>query len=223
MKSPSERWFRLLATTFLIAAAAARTIAADTDPQTPSDHGPASLPFPLSSVVAEDYRLQPLDLVVFELYDEPEATTQQRLSGRGDLRLPMLGSVPLKGLTVREAEAKLEGLYRNGGFYKDPQVTLYAAQHAERTISVLGQVNRPDRFPLQTGTDTIGLSQAIAMAGGLTRIASASSVEISRMTPDGDKRFVVNLSAYLNAKKAGSASDFQLQSDDIVFVPERTI
>jgi polysaccharide export outer membrane protein len=208
----------------MAAALAIRAFGADADAPAASDRGPTNLPFPLTSVVGDDYHLQPFDLVVFELYNEPDAATQQRISGKGDLRLPMLGSVRLKGLSVRGAEAQLESLFRVGGFYKNPQVTLYVAQHAERTISILGQVNRPDRFVLQTGTDAIGLSQAVAMAGGLTRIAKATAIEVSRMTPDGDdKRFIVNLDAYLNADKLGPASDFQLQPDDVVFVPERTI
>ena len=208
----------------LLLGALAPRAAADTDAPAVADHGPSNLPFPLTSVVGDDYHLQPVDLVVFELYNEPDATTQQRISGKGDLRLPMLGSIRLKGLSVRAAEGQLESLYRVGGFYKNPQVILYVAQHSERTIAVLGQVNRPDRFPLLTGTDAIGLSQAIAMAGGLTRIARGSAIEVSRMTPDGgDKRFIVNLDAYLNADKSGPVSDFQLQPDDVVFVPERSI
>jgi polysaccharide biosynthesis/export protein len=216
----------LVAAWALAGAAGAPLALADTDaaPTQGTDRGPSSLPFPLTSVVSDDYRLQPFDLVVFELYNEPDAATQQRLSARGDLRLPMLGSVRLRDLSVRAAEEQLESLYRVGGYFKSPQVILYVSQHAERTISVLGQVNRPDRFPLVTGTDSLGLAQAVAMAGGLTRIAKSSDIQISRIGPDGrDQRFTVDLDAYLRAEKSGPASDFQLQPDDVVFVPERTI
>jgi polysaccharide export outer membrane protein len=175
-------------------------------------------------VVGDDYRLQPYDLVVLEMIDEPDVGTQQRISGRGDLRLPMLGSVQLRGLSVRGAEEQLESLYRIHGYFKHPQVILYVSQHVERTISVLGQVNRPDRIDLPVGTDEMGLAQAIAITGGLTRIAKANSVQVSRIGPDGkEERFVVNFSAYLNAEKTGPVSDFRLQPDDVVFVPERTI
>jgi polysaccharide biosynthesis/export protein len=224
MKTSTSTLLRVARGLLLGAALALPLLAADTDSSPAPAHGPSNLPFPLSSVMGDDYHLQPFDLVVFELYNEPDVATQQRISGKGDLRLPMLGSVRLKGLSVRAAEGQLESLFRIGGFYKNPQVILYVSQHAERTISILGQVNRPDRFPLMTGTEVLGLSQAIAMAGGLTRIARGSAIEISRMTPEGsDKRFVVNLDAYLNAEKSGPASDFQLQSDDVVFVPERSI
>jgi polysaccharide export outer membrane protein len=225
MKTHSRLSILAAAWACLVAAPAHRALAdADAGAAPAADHGPSSLPFPLTSVVSDDYRLQPFDLVVFELYNEPDAATQQRLSGRGDLRLPMLGSVRLRDMSVRAAEEQLESLYRVGGFFKSPQVILYVSQHAERTISVLGQVNRPDRFPLVTGTDSMGLAQAVAMAGGLTRIAKSTDIQVSRTGPDGrDQRFTVNLDAYLNAEKSGPASDFQLQPDDVVFVPERTI
>jgi polysaccharide export outer membrane protein len=187
-------------------------------------NGSSSLPFPLSMVVGDDYRLQPFDLVVFEMLNEPDVATQQRISGRGDLRLPMLGSVPLRGLSVRGAEEQLESLYRVQGYYKHPQVILYVAQHLERTISVIGQVNRPDRIELPVGTDEMGLAQAVAMTGGLTRIARANAIQVSRIGPDGkEQRLAINFDAYLNAEKSGPVSDFRLQPGDVVFVPERSI
>ena len=197
--------------------------ASDVDSSQSPIRGPSGLPFPLSSVVADDYRLQPFDLVVFEIYNEPDTATQERISGKGDVRLPMLGSVNLRGLSVKAAEEELENRYQAGGFYNHPQVVLFVSQHVERTISVLGQVNRPDRISLITGTDAMGLAQAIALAGGFTRIAKANAIEVLRMLPDGnDERFVVNLDAYLKAGRPGSP-DFKLQADDVVFVPERSI
>jgi len=209
----------------LCAAVLAPSLRADTDSPQGGSRSPMSLPFPLSSIVGNDYRLQPYDLVVFELYDEPDVTTQQRISGRGDIHLPMIGDVQLNGLTVRSAELAIQDLYRTEGYFKNPQAILYAARHAERMISVLGQVNRPDRIELSAGIDHMGLAQAIALAGGLTRIAKATSVQISRTGPDGhEQRYVVDLDAYLSAERVGKARDeFQLQADDIVFVPERTL
>jgi polysaccharide export outer membrane protein len=158
------------------------------------------------------------------MLDEPDLETQQRISTKGDLRLPMLGSVLLLGLSVRSAEEQLESLYRVHGYYKHPQVTLYVAQHTERMISVIGQVNRPDRIELPIGTDEMGLAQVVAVTGGLTRIAKANAIQVSRIGPDGkEQRFVVNFETYLNAQKTGAVSDFRLQPGDVVFVPERSI
>jgi polysaccharide export outer membrane protein len=91
-------------------------------------------------------------------------------------------------------------------------------------ISVIGQVNRPDRIELPIGTDEMGLAQVVAVTGGLTRIAKANAIQVSRIGPDGkEQRFVVNFETYLNAQKTGAVSDFRLQPGDVVFVPERSI
>lgn len=214
----------ILALAALTAAALPALAASDPDPQAAPDHGLTQLPFPLTSVVGGDYRLQPLDLVVFEVYGEPDVTTQQRIAGTGEMRLPMLGNVAVKGLTVAEAEGALEDRYRSGGIYKNPHVTLFVSPHSERAVAVLGQVNRPDRIPLLTGTDTLSLSRALALAGGLTRIARSSAIQVTRMGPDGrDTRFTVNLDAYLGSRTGTGTGDFQLLPDDVVFVPERSL
>ena len=188
------------------------------------DHGSVGLPFPLASVVGDDYELQPFDLVAFEIFGEPDVTTQRRISATGDLRLPMLGSVNLRGQTVRDAEDKLASLYKTGGYFTNPQVILYVSQHSAHSISVIGQVNRPDRIEMPIGTQEMGLAQAVAMTGGLTRIAKASAIQVSRIGADGkEERFTVNLDAYLNASKGSPSFEFQLKPDDVVFVPERSI
>jgi protein involved in polysaccharide export with SLBB domain len=216
--------FRMIALAAPWALAGAACAAPDPGDQPGPERTPSYVPFPLASVVGDDYVLQPQDLVSVELVNEPDTATEQRISGQGEVRLPMLGVVHLQGATVRGAEAQLEKLYKSGGYYKDPQVILYVSEHSERTISVLGQVNRPDRIALATGTDSMGLSQAVAIVGGLTRIAKSSAVQVSRRGPDGrDQRFEVNLDAYLHAGKSAPPSDFRLLPDDVVFVPERTI
>jgi polysaccharide export outer membrane protein len=70
----------------------------------------------------------------------------------------------------------------------------------------------------------MGLAQVVAVTGGLTRIAKANAIQVSRIGPDGkEQRFVVNFETYLNAQKTGAVSDFRLQPGDVVFVPERSI
>jgi polysaccharide export outer membrane protein len=212
------------ACTYMAALLVGAAFAGDTASSESTGGGTPMLPFPLILVAGDDYVLQPSDLVVFELYNEPDVATQQRISGSGDLRLPMLGSVHLRGMSVRGAEQHIENLYRVGGFYTHPQVTIYASPHAERMISILGQVNRPDRIALPEGTEGMGLAQAIAMVGGLTRIARSTAIQISRISADGsEQRFIVNLDAYLTAVKAAPVADFRLQAEDVIFVPERSL
>ncbi len=171
-----------------------------------------------------DYRIAPRDLVQFQIYEEPDTQLVQRVSSSGELPLPMIGVVKVAGLTLREAERKLGALYVEQEFFVKPQVILVLEQYAERSVSVLGQVNKPEQilFPLEA--DTLSIVQAITLAGGLTRLARADSVQVTRMGQGGvEQRMTINVDAYLADRRRDSdPEDFDLLPGDIVFVPERS-
>jgi polysaccharide export outer membrane protein len=171
-----------------------------------------------------DYRIAPRDLVRFQIYEEPDTRIVQRVSTSGELPLPMIGVVKVAGLTLREAERKLGSLYVEQEFFVKPQVILVLEQYAERSVSVLGQVNKPEQilFPLEA--DTLSIVQAITLAGGLTRLARADSVQVTRMGQGGvEQRMTINVDAYLaDRRRDADTEDYYLLPGDIVFVPERS-
>ena len=77
-----------------------------------------------SSLSDPDYRLTPRDEVIFEMFNEPDVKTTQRLTGKGELTLPLIGTVHLGGRTLREAEAFIRDRYKELGFFVEPQVML---------------------------------------------------------------------------------------------------
>ncbi len=169
-----------------------------------------------------DYRIAVRDMIQFQVYEEPDVLVVQRVTASGEIRLPLIGTVEVAGLTLREAEAKLRDLFVTGGFYVSPQIILSLQQYTERSISVLGQVNRPDQIQFPLETRSIGLVQAITYAGGLTRLAKTDAIQIVRVDENGrEGRFTVNLDGYL-ANRGTGGKQFQLVPGDIVFVPERT-
>src|SRR5690606_28681509 len=64
-----------------------------------------------SGKVPSDYRLAPRDQVVFEMFNEPDVGTTQRLSSSGEMTLPLIGAVTLAGMTLREAEQEIRRRY----------------------------------------------------------------------------------------------------------------
>ncbi|EDY81412.1 Polysaccharide biosynthesis/export protein [Verrucomicrobiia bacterium DG1235] len=171
-----------------------------------------------------DYRISPRDLVQFQIYEEPDTRLVQRVSASGGFPLPMIGLVEVSGLTLREAEDKIRNLYIDGEFFVNPQVILVLEQYAERTVSVLGQVNKPKQilFPLEA--DRMSIVEAITLAGGLTRLARAETVQVTRPGEDGEEeRITVNVEAYLEERRRSKTPEsFDLYPGDVVFVPERT-
>ena len=183
----------------------------------------ASLPreFSPASTASPDYRISARDLVQFQVFNQPDMTTAQRVSANGELRLPLLGTYAIAGRTLREAEEQLEKLYQSGGFFVAPQVILTVEEYGERFVSILGQVKNPERIPLSVETRSIGILQAITQSGGFTRVARTDQVQVLRIAAGGrEERLVVNVDDLLRPGRSG-VSEFQLQSGDIVFVPER--
>jgi len=175
-----------------------------------------------SLITGADYRLAPRDLVQFQLYNQPDMTTAQRVTANGELRFPLVGTINLAGLTLREAELAVEKQFKERGFFVNPQVILAVEQYGERYISVLGQVKNPERIAMAVETKSLGILQAITQAGGFTRVSRTDQVQILRIGADGkEERVVVNVDDLLKAKTPGSVPEFQLKAGDVVFVPER--
>lgn len=169
-----------------------------------------------------DYRLAPRDQIVFEMFNEPDIKTTQRLSSQGEMTLPLIGSVTLAGTTLREAEQQIRERYVAGGFYVDPHVILSVAEYGAHFVTVLGQVNRPDRVELPIEASTVGLVEAITQAGGFTRLARTEAVQITRQTAQGTERHMtIDVREFLGRRGSGGVDEFLLYPGDVVFVPER--
>lgn len=174
---------------------------------------------PAPAAAPADYRLAPRDQVVFEMFNEPDVKTTQRLTSKGEMTLPLAGTITLAGMTLREAEQEIRKRYTEGGYYIDPHVILSVAEYGERFVTVLGQVSRPDRIPMPIESTSIGLVEAITQAGGFTRLARTDAVRVTRQADNGGERqLTVDVREFLGRR---GADDFQLQPGDVVFVPER--
>jgi polysaccharide export outer membrane protein len=168
-----------------------------------------------------DYQIAVRDTIQFQIYNQVDVTTVQRVTANGEVRLPLIGTVKVAQLTLREAEHLLEKLYRDGGFYVNPQVILSVQQYDDKFVAVLGQVKDPARIPMDSETATIGILHAITEVGGFTRVAQTDAVQVLRRGADGkDQRLIINTNALLSAT-AVQVNEFQLLPGDIVFVPER--
>ncbi|MBU1426000.1 MAG: polysaccharide export protein EpsE [Gammaproteobacteria bacterium] len=121
-----------------------------------------------------DYRLGAGDTMRIVVFQNPDLTTEVRVSESGVISYPLLGSVELGGLTVAGAEKKIAGLLKEGKFVQQPQVNIVLTQIRGNQVSVLGQVNRPGRYPLETFNTHV--SDVLALAGGANGIGSDSVI-----------------------------------------------
>lgn len=111
-----------------------------------------------------DYPLSSGDALRIQVFQNPDLTLETRISENGSITYPLIGAVELGGLPIAAAEQKIADALQNGGFIQKPQVNITLVQIRGSQVAVLGQVNRPGRFPLET-TNT-RLIDMLALAGG---------------------------------------------------------
>lgn len=169
-----------------------------------------------------DYVLQPLDVLkvfVFQHDDINKQTEAVRVSDEYTINLPLVNTINLRGKTARQAEEIIRAAY-DKDFLVNPQVSVIIVKYAERSVNVIGQVNKPDRvlFPQEKGLTIV---EAIALAGGQNRLADLRRVKLTRKKENGDT--VVEEIDVDALMKRGGRDAIQLQQDDVIFVPERIL
>ncbi len=126
-------------------------------------------------------RLAPGDLIEVSVYNVPELATKARIGNGGDVYLPLIDYVHIAGLTAEEAQSIIQKKLDEGGFVKNPHVSVFVDEYASQGTSVLGEVMRPGVYPMLNQQRLFDLLSA---AGGLSDKAGASVTIIHRNQPD---------------------------------------
>lgn len=164
---------------------------------------------------SRSYRLSPNDLIRIKVFQEDDLTTELRLAKDGTGTYPLLGVITLGGRTVDEAAATLrEQLGKD--YLVNPQVTITVVEYSKRRFTVLGQVQKPGSYDIPS-EESVTLLQAIAMAGGFTRLAVQSKVTITR-TVGGKKTFSVDVKSAANDP---GTKLMEILPDDTIIISER--
>ncbi len=159
------------------------------------------------------YRLAAGDVIRISVYQSADLTLETRLTEAGTISYPLLGSVALAGLTVSEAEKRIADGLRTGNFVKQPQVSVAVQQVRGNQVSVLGQVGRPGRYPLETGN--VQLTDMIATAGGVIP-GGADQVVVVGTRNGQPYRAEIDLPSVFGAGRR--ANDLTLQNGDVIWV-----
>jgi polysaccharide export outer membrane protein len=173
--------------------------------------------------------IQPGDVISISTYGAPELSTSSQTSAgtitspgsavlegvkvgaKGEVILPYLGAVKLAGLTPAEASARLSSQLKDGGLLVDPQVSVRFVESPTRTITVVGEVLKPEPVP---AFGNLHLLDVISACGGFTPLAS-HTITVRRQgqpTP-----IVVELGA---DPKDVNLADIPLMAGDTVIVPK---
>jgi len=162
-----------------------------------------------------DYLLGAGDKLQIKVYEAEDLNTTVRVSSRGYVTLPLLGSVLVDGLSAREAEEMIENTYRVR-YIKDPHVSIFVEEHFSRRVTLMGQFRNPGTYDYLSKQR---LLDVMALGGGLSDIAGRV-VQVRRYSnlQEGQSVFVVDLDQLI--KEGSSDLNIQINSGDVLFVPE---
>ena len=176
---------------------------------------PSNIPA-LKTSTSSIRKLGPSDKIQVVVYQEDDLNTTVTLDDKGVVMLPLLGKVKLGGMSVEGATDSLQAAYGKD-YLVNPQVNITVLQYAERHFSVLGEVQRPGSFDIPDN-ENVNILEAIALAGGYTRLGSPAKVSVRRVV--NGETVIIKLNADAAKEQAGKL--FEIQPDDIVVVGERT-
>ncbi len=161
---------------------------------------------------AADVLLGPGDVVKVSVFGNPDLTLETRVSEAGSISFPLIGEVAIGGLPAAAAEKKIAGLLESGGFLRKPQVNLIVTVLQSQQVSVLGQVNRPGRYPID-GKRT--LTDILASAGGV----SAEGGDTVTLIRNRDGKAVKETVDLLDMMHSGDMNrNFDLSGNDVIYV-----
>ncbi|GHC07610.1 polysaccharide biosynthesis/export family protein [Cerasicoccus arenae] len=180
-----------------------------------SSGGPIALP--------ANYKLNTTDMVSITVFDEPELSAEQRIPGNGEIRIPLLGEISLLGLTIREAEYKIQRAFIDARLLRNPQVYITVSGYVAQEFSVFGQTGAQGQVPFPLEKNSIDIVEAISRAGGFSSIARGSEVRVTRKKPDGTQEyFIIDVEAIIEDQDDENDRDkYLIYPGDIIYVPQR--
>lgn len=170
----------------------------------------------LGTAWAAEYAISAGDLVRITVYDNPDLSTETRISSQGMVLFPLIGEVNVAGATAVEASTRIAKALEKGGFIKKPQVNLVVLDFKGKEVSVLGRCNRPGKFSLQQASK---ISDVLALAGGTTPDAADSLTLITRR--NGKQEHIkVDLAALW--REGGDQYDVEVVGGDLLYIPRES-
>jgi polysaccharide export outer membrane protein len=132
------------------------------------------------------------DLVEVSVFGVPDLATKTRISGAGEIYLPLIDYVHIADLTADEAQSVIQKRLEDGGFVRGPHVSIFVDESASQAITMVGEISHPGPYP------AIGdrrLFDMISAAGGVTD--KAGRVVTIEHRDDPDHKVVIQLSSNL--------------------------
>lgn len=163
--------------------------------------------------VPAEHILGPGDQIRITVFQNPDLTLETRISEAGQITFPLIGAVTVGGTSTSGAQEKIAKQLRDGNFVLKPQVNVMVMQVRSAQVSILGQVSKPGRYPIEAVNSKV--SEMLAAAGGV--LPAGADVVTLVGTRDGKPvKFAIDLPAVMQAGK--HELDVTVANGDIIYV-----
>ncbi len=177
------------------------------------------------------YILGPGDIIGLKLFDLPEFDSKIQILQDSTSSFPLIGTVDIDNLTIKQAENKLRQLYKKEII--DPIVTLEVIKLRPVRVTLIGEVQRPGYYSLtfnetskvEGKTSTISgvptIVDALKKAGGVTPYANLRNISVRRRLPGKEVAFKEAKLNILSLFQEGSIDQNLFLFDDDVITIEK--
>jgi polysaccharide export outer membrane protein len=179
---------------------------------------------PVSAQSAADYVIGPQDILLIQVFDQPDLGGKYTVEADGTFTFPLIGRVKAGSLTLRGFERELKGRLADG-YFRSPQVTVAVEQYRSQRVFVMGEVRQPGPVALTGGMTLI---EALARAGS-TLPTSSGEVSIVRAArangkggpamPGQDTATELFRASIRDLQSGSLSQNIELHDGDTIFVP----
>ena len=160
----------------------------------------------------DSYRIQATDIIVVEVVNEPQLAAKDfRVTTSGEISYPYIGAVKAAGRTTSELQVEIKERLE-ADYLVNAQVMVQVREFRKQQVSVLGQVGRPGLVNIPPERK-LTILEAISEAGGPTRLARTSDIQVTRQGREEPLRFSLE-----ELRKTDKL--VHVEPGDVIFVPE---
>lgn len=175
-------------------------------PRAVTDHRAVNSP-------SDDYIIGAEDVLVINVWREPEISRTVPVRPDGKISLPLVGDLEASGLTP----LKLRNIVAEKlkAYISNPEVSVIVQEVKSQDFFIIGEVSRPGAYPLGKPVTVL---DAIALAGGFREFAKVKKIYVLRRMGDGSRvRLPFDYKAVIKGKNFNQ--NVELKPGDTVVVP----
>jgi polysaccharide biosynthesis/export protein len=183
-------------------------------PKTPAQ-APATKVFAPQNNFADSYTLGPGDRLRVDIFNVPEYSGEFYVLGDGAINLPVVGAIPIQGMTVQKASNLLTAYFSR--YVKRPIVTISVLAPRPVQFAIAGEVTRAGSYTVpftEANRKFPSVSQAIQLAGGTTQTANLRQVQVRRAATGR----IITANLFDVLQRGNTSQDITLRDGDTIYI-----